>query len=103
MPEQRLAFLASFVLTFFQVYRMSCSTLSMRKLIRSCLFTDDGLIVPLDLAAKIDETASFLNASQWGHIDMLAPFGRKEYPEEAYIRELDGCKDGCIAQAHHSQ
>jgi hypothetical protein len=76
----------------------------MRKLIRSCLFTDDGLIVPRDLAAKIDETASFLNASQSGHIDMLAPFARKEYPEEAYIRELDGCKDGCIAQeAHHSQ
>jgi ATP citrate (pro-S)-lyase len=48
------------------------------------VFTDDGLIVPLDLAAKIDETASFLNASQWGHhIDMLAPFDRKEYPEEA--------------------
>jgi hypothetical protein len=55
--------------------------------------------VPLDRVAKIDETASFLNASQWGHIDMLAPFDRKEYPEEAYIRELDGCKDWCIAQA----
>mmetsp|Transcript_27322 Transcript_27322/g.49387 ORF Transcript_27322/g.49387 Transcript_27322/m.49387 type:complete len:102 (+) Transcript_27322:517-822(+) len=34
---------------------------------------------------------------------MLAPFDRKEYPEEAYIRDLDGCKDGCIAQDHHSQ
>jgi hypothetical protein len=34
---------------------------------------------------------------------MLAPFDRKEYPEEAYIRDLDGCKDGCIAQDHYSQ
>jgi ATP citrate (pro-S)-lyase len=49
----------------------------------------DGTIVPLDLAAKIDETAAFLNQSQWGHLDFPAPFGRKEFPEEAHIRELD--------------
>ena len=48
-----------------------------------------GAIVPLDLAAKIDETAAFLNAADWGHLDFPAPFGRKEFPEEAYIRELD--------------
>ena len=41
------------------------------------------------MAAKIDETAAFLNQSQWGHLDFPAPFGRKEFPEEAYIRELD--------------
>ena len=46
-------------------------------------------VVPLDLAAKIDETASFLCGPQWGHIDFPAPFGRAEFPEEAYIRELD--------------
>ena len=48
-----------------------------------------GAIVPLDLAAKIDETAAFLCATDWGHLDFPAPFGRKEHPEEAYIRELD--------------
>jgi ATP citrate (pro-S)-lyase len=57
--------------------------------INPIVFTDDGKIVPLDLAAKIDETAAFLNATQWGHLDFPAPFGRKEFPEEAYIRELD--------------
>ncbi len=57
--------------------------------INPIVFTADGKIVPLDLAAKIDETAAFLNASQWGHLDFPAPFGRKEFPEEAYIRELD--------------
>lgn len=46
-------------------------------------------VVPLDLAAKIDETASFLCAPQWGQIDFPAPFGRAEFPEESYIRELD--------------
>jgi ATP citrate (pro-S)-lyase len=57
--------------------------------INPIVFTEDGKIVPLDLAAKIDETAAFLNASMWGHLDFPAPFGRKEFPEEAYIRELD--------------
>jgi len=51
--------------------------------------TEAGRVVPLDLAAKIDETAVFLCGPQWGHIDFPAPFGRREFPEEAYIRELD--------------
>jgi ATP citrate (pro-S)-lyase len=51
--------------------------------------TEGGRVVPLDLAAKVDETASFLCGPQWGHIDFPAPFGRREFPEEAYIRELD--------------
>ena len=42
------------------------------------------------MAAKIDETASFLNHAQWGSIDFPAPFGRPEKPEEAYIKQLDG-------------
>lgn len=57
--------------------------------INPIVVTPDGMIAPLDLAAKIDETAAFLNASEWGHLDFPAPFGRQEYPEEAYIRELD--------------
>ena len=87
VPEHRLASLSSFVLTLFQVYRMLNFTYME---INPIVYADDGKIVPLDLAAKIDETASFLNASQWGHLDFPAPFGRKEFPEEAHIRELDG-------------
>ena len=41
------------------------------------------------MAAKIDETAAFLCQTEWGHLDFPAPFGREEFPEEAYIRELD--------------
>lgn len=32
-------------------------------------------ITPLDMAAKIDETASFLCGYKWGDIDFPAPFG----------------------------
>jgi len=50
----------------------------------------DSMIVPLDLVAKIDETAAFLCASMWGQLDWPSPFGRAAYPEEALIRDLDG-------------
>lgn len=86
VPESRTENLASFVLTLFKVYRMLNFTYME---INPIVFTDAGKIVPLDLAAKIDETAAFLNSTQWGHLDFPAPFGRKEFPEEAYIRELD--------------
>jgi ATP citrate (pro-S)-lyase len=86
VADARTENLASFVLTLFQVYRMLNFTYME---INPVVFTGDGKIVPLDLAAKIDETAAFLNATQWGHLDLPAPFGRREFPEEAYIRELD--------------
>jgi ATP citrate (pro-S)-lyase len=87
VPAERQAALASFVVNLFQVYRM-LNFVYME--INPIVFAQDGQsIVPLDLAAKIDETAAFLNASQWGHLEFPAPFGRQEFPEEAYIRELD--------------
>lgn len=57
--------------------------------INPLVMTDDGRITPLDMAAKIDETAHFINSAQWGLIEFPAPFGRAEYPEEAYIKKLD--------------
>jgi ATP citrate (pro-S)-lyase len=86
VPEDRQASLASFIHTLFLVYR-KLNFVYME--INPIVFASNGAIVPLDLAAKIDETAAFLNASDWGHLDFPAPFGRKEFPEEAYIRELD--------------
>jgi len=87
VPDARQASLASFVHVLFQVYRKLNFTYME---INPIVFSETtGAIVPLDLAAKIDETAAFLNATEWGHLDFPAPFGRKEFPEEAYIRELD--------------
>lgn len=57
--------------------------------INPLVLTDDGQITPLDLAAKIDETASFLAEKRWGPVDFPAPFGRIDYPEEKFIQELD--------------
>lgn len=50
---------------------------------------DIGSFAPLDLAAKIDETAHFLVGKAWGDIDFPPPFGRQPYAEEAYIHSLD--------------
>mmetsp|Transcript_14480 Transcript_14480/g.30869 ORF Transcript_14480/g.30869 Transcript_14480/m.30869 type:complete len:775 (-) Transcript_14480:1244-3568(-) len=86
VPEDRLPKLSSFFVALFQVYRKLNFTYME---INPIVVTVDGTIAPLDLAGKIDETAAFLCSSDWGHLDLPAPFGRKEYPEEAYIRELD--------------
>ena len=57
--------------------------------INPLVMTSDNRITALDMAAKIDETAHFLNSAQWGTIEFPAPFGRPEFPEEAYIKRLD--------------
>ena len=44
------------------------------------LVVDNDSVTPLDLAAKIDETAHFLCQSKWGAYDLPAPFGRPEFP-----------------------
>merc|ERR1719446_2045141 len=46
-------------------------------------------IVPLDCAAKIDETASFLAEPLWQGVEFPAQFGRAAFPEEKYIQDLD--------------
>jgi len=49
----------------------------------------DNKIVPLDLTARIDDTAHFECASKWGDLSFPAPFGRKLSKEEEYIKALD--------------
>jgi len=83
---ERRVKLSRFLVSLFKVYRVLHFTYLE---INPVVFAEDGSIVPLDLAAKIDATASFLCATEWGHIDCPAPFGRTEFPEEAHIRELD--------------
>ena len=77
--------LSKFISALFKIYR----TLNFIYMEINPLVVVGSKVYYLDLAAKIDETAAFLNAQQWGQIDFPAPFGRKEFPEEAYIRELD--------------
>ncbi len=55
--------------------------------------TEDKKIVPLDVKARLDDTALFLHSDTWGNpdepIEFPAGFGQKMTTEEAYIRELD--------------
>lgn len=50
-------------------------------------------VVPLDLAAKVDEAADFLVGGKWKvdgeALSFPPPFGRTPYPEEEYVKELD--------------
>merc|ERR1719343_938799 len=49
----------------------------------------DTQIVPLDCAAKLDETAAFLVEPLWQGVDFPAPFGRAAFPEEKFIADMD--------------
>jgi ATP citrate (pro-S)-lyase len=86
VPDSRRDHLAGFVVALFNLFRdLNFVYLEINPLV----MTDDGRITPLDMAAKLDETAHFLNSHQWGTIDFPAPFGRAEFPEEAFIKGLD--------------
>jgi len=87
VPSERRQNVAEFINCLFKIYRaLHFAYLEINPLV----VTDDGTVAPLDLAAKLDETAHFLCGNSWGEIDWPAPFGRAEYPEESFIRELDG-------------
>jgi ATP-citrate lyase beta-subunit len=50
---------------------------------------NQGMLVPLDTVAKLDDTAAFQCAEKWGKIEFPKPFGSISTPEEAYIASLD--------------
>jgi ATP citrate (pro-S)-lyase len=86
VPAARQHYLAGFIVALIKLFR-DLNFVYME--INPLVMTDDGRITPLDMAAKIDETAHFLNAAQWGQIEFPAPFGRPEFPEEVFIKKLD--------------
>eukprot|EP00746_Dinoflagellata_sp_MGD_P149538 gnl/MRDRNA2_/MRDRNA2_81546_c0_seq1.p1 gnl/MRDRNA2_/MRDRNA2_81546_c0~~gnl/MRDRNA2_/MRDRNA2_81546_c0_seq1.p1 ORF type:complete len:1098 (+),score=227.69 gnl/MRDRNA2_/MRDRNA2_81546_c0_seq1:89-3382(+) len=86
VPAARKAKLATYIAGLYKLFReLHFAYLEINPLV----MPNDTTVVPLDLAAKIDETADFLCAQQWGQVDYPAPFGRSEYPEESFIREMD--------------
>ncbi len=46
-------------------------------------------IIPLDLVARLDDTALFQDKNKWGAIGFPTPFGRTFTKEEQFIRNLD--------------
>ncbi len=49
----------------------------------------DDEVIPLDLVARLDDTAYFWNKDKWGDIEFPTPFGRTFTKEEQFIRDLD--------------
>jgi len=87
LPAAKQDNMASFIVSLFRFYRdLHFAYLEINPLV----MLDDNTVVPLDMAAKIDETGAFLCAQRWGEVDWPPPFGRAAYPEEALIREMDG-------------
>jgi ATP-citrate lyase beta-subunit len=53
-------------------------------------FTFSGnSIVPLDLVAKMDDTAAFECRQIWGELEFPSPFGTASTPEELFVKALD--------------
>lgn len=93
VPEGRRAQLSTFISSLFAMY-MDAQFAYLE--INPLVMTGDtapgtkASIVPLDLAAKVDEAGAFLASAKWGDLHFPPPFGRGMEPEEAYIHEMDG-------------
>ncbi len=48
-----------------------------------------GKVLPLDMVAKLDDTAEFECRHIWGDLTFPAPFGQNLTPEEKLIRDVD--------------
>mmetsp|Transcript_115199 Transcript_115199/g.372313 ORF Transcript_115199/g.372313 Transcript_115199/m.372313 type:complete len:1083 (-) Transcript_115199:242-3490(-) len=87
VPGGKQESLTSFVLSLYKFYKeLHFAYLEINPLV----MLEDNSVVPLDMAAKVDETANFLCAQKWGEIEYPPPFGRAAYPEEALIHDMDG-------------
>lgn len=47
-------------------------------------------VIPLDTKARLDDTAAYLCGKKWCSVSFPPPFGREPFPEETYIKDLDG-------------
>jgi len=85
VPAVRRKRLAGFIEALFKFYAdLNFTYLEMNPIV----VTEDA-VVPLDLAAKLDDTGDFESEVKWGSVEFPAPFGRVLTKEEAYIEELD--------------
>lgn len=86
VPESKQGVLAEFLVVLYSFFvKLNYSYLEINPIV----VTEDRKVVPLDLAAKIDETAKFECGSLWGRVEFPPPFGRPLLPAEHYISELD--------------
>lgn len=85
LPAKRKPLLLNFIKGLFRFYvDLSFTYLE----INPFIFSGDA-IIPLDLVARLDDTAFFQSGKKWVGLEFPAPFGRRLTPEEAYVKELD--------------
>jgi ATP citrate (pro-S)-lyase len=85
IPKERRALIAGFIEGLFKLYvDLNYTYLE----INPCIVSGKR-IIPLDLAARLDDTAVFVSGDKWGKIRFPTPFGRMLTGEETYIEELD--------------
>jgi ATP citrate (pro-S)-lyase len=85
MPADRKKRFAGFIEVLFKFY----ADLNFTYLEINPIVVTKDLVIPLDLAAKLDSTAEFESGEKWGNIEFPAPFGRTPTKEEAFIEDLD--------------
>ncbi|KAL5270375.1 hypothetical protein ACHWQZ_G001186 [Mnemiopsis leidyi] len=85
VPDIRKRLVAEFVLSLFKTY----SDLFFTYLEINPLVVTNNTVYVLDMAAKLDDTADYLCGDKWQVSEFPAPFGRKSWPEEDYIKDLD--------------
>jgi len=85
VPENRKQLVADFISSLFKVY----SDLFFTYLEINPLVVTNNTIYVLDMAAKLDDTADYLCSDKWKVSEFPAPFGRKSWPEEEFIKDLD--------------
>jgi ATP citrate (pro-S)-lyase len=85
VPADRRALVAGFITSVFHCY----VDLNFASLEINPFVVAGARVVPLDLAARLDDTAAFESGAMWGPMEFPAPFGRELTPEEEYIKELD--------------
>ena len=84
-PEGNKKIIADFIRGLFKFY----ADLHYAYLEINPFIIESNQIIPLDLVARLDDTAAFEVQSKWGNIEFPAPFGRKLTKEEQYIKDLD--------------
>jgi ATP citrate (pro-S)-lyase len=85
LPEAEAGRVAEFGEVLFRLYR----DLHFAYLELNPVVVNPTGIVPLDMAAKLDDTAEWLVGDRWGPIEFPPPFGRELTDEEKYVSELD--------------
>jgi ATP citrate (pro-S)-lyase len=85
VSAERKNHLAGFIEALFKFY----ADLNFTYLEINPIVVTEDAVIPLDLAAKLDDTADFECDAKWGKIEFPAPFGRTLTKEEAFIEGLD--------------